>query len=69
MNIGIVDMINSERGFGFLKVEGREKNLFFHAKDMVQKGRFEDIRLGDKLSFESIGTSDKGSKAEGIDFA
>lgn len=68
MNTGEVAMINSERGFGFLKVEGREKNLFFHAKDMIEKGRFEDIRVGDKLSFESISTSDKGNKAEGVDF-
>ena len=68
MNTGEVAMINSERGFGFLKVEGREKNLFFHAKDMIEKGRFEDIRVGDKLSFESIFTDEKGSKAEKVDF-
>ena len=51
-------------GFGFITPEGEEKDVFFHANDLVEVA-FEDLREGDTVSFE-MGTSDKGPKAENI---
>jgi len=40
-----------ENGFGFIHREGVEKDLFFHSNSLVGIA-FEDLREGDKLTFE-----------------
>lgn len=40
-----------ENGFGFIKREGGEKDLFFHS-NALENVRFDDLREGDKVSFE-----------------
>ena len=62
---GVIKTIAADRGFGFITREG-EKDLFFHAKNL--KGiRFEELRVGDTLSFE-IGEGEKGQHALNIQF-
>ena len=51
-------------GFGFISSEEREKDLFFHAKDL-EGVAFDDLNEGDNVSFE-IGESPKGPKAEKV---
>ena len=51
----------TDRGYGFIKPDGSEKDLFFHAKDLVEL-RYDDLREGDKVSFE-IAESPKGPNA------
>lgn len=51
----------TEKGFGFIKIEGREKDLFFHSNELVNV-KFDELNLGDKLSFEEE-QGDKGPKA------
>lgn len=51
----------TDKGFGFIKVEGREKDLFFHSNELVGV-RFEDLREGDTVSFE-MGEGPKGPNA------
>jgi cold shock protein len=51
----------TEKGFGFIKVEGREKDLFFHSNELVNV-KFEELQEGDKVSFE-IAESPKGPNA------
>lgn len=48
-------------GYGFIKIEGAEKDLFFHANELIDV-RFDDLREGDKVTFE-IGESPKGQNA------
>jgi cold shock CspA family protein len=57
MQQGTIAGIN-EKGFGFIKVAGMEKDLFFHATDLVNT-RIEDLRVGDTLEFEVV-DSEKG---------
>jgi len=45
-------------GFGFIKIEGQEKDLFFHANEL-NGVQFDSLREGDKLTFE-IADSPKG---------
>lgn len=60
MQTGIIAGL-TDKGFGFIKVEGREKDLFFHSNELVNV-KFDDLRQGDKLEFE-IEEGEKGPKA------
>ncbi len=51
----------TEKGFGFIKIEGQEKDLFFHSNEVVGT-TFDQLREGDKVSFE-VGESPKGPNA------
>jgi CspA family cold shock protein len=51
----------TDRGFGFIKRDGQEKDLFFHSKELVGI-TFEELREGDKVSFE-VAESPKGPNA------
>lgn len=54
----------TDRGFGFIAAEGQEKDLFFHAKALVDLA-FEDLREGDAVTFD-IENSDKGPNAVNV---
>jgi CspA family cold shock protein len=51
----------TDKGFGFIKVEGREKDLFFHSNELVDVS-FDSLQEGDKVTFE-IADSPKGPNA------
>jgi len=54
----------TEKGFGFIAREGEEKDLFFHANDLKDT-TFNDLKVGDKVSFE-IGEGPKGPYAKEV---
>lgn len=56
---------SDEKGFGFIKCDEYEKNLFFHVKDLIGIS-FEDLQKGDKVSVSSVEESSKGFSAKGI---
>jgi len=56
---GKIVFLNEEKGFGFIEVEGRDKNVFFHAKD-VRHISFEKLRKGDIVEVEGIKQTEKG---------
>ncbi len=63
-NTGVIKGLN-DKGFGFIKVEGHEKDLFFHASAL--KGvRFNELRQGDRVVFEDIEQGEKGKVALGV---
>ncbi|MBU1293047.1 cold shock domain-containing protein [Patescibacteria group bacterium] len=51
----------TDKGFGFIKGEGMEKDLFFHSNELVNVN-FDDLRQGDQVTFE-IGESPRGPNA------
>lgn len=51
----------TDKGFGFISIEGQEKDLFFHMNEL-QNAKFDELREGDKVSFE-VGESPKGPNA------
>ncbi len=57
---GIIKKL-TDKGFGFIGVEGKEKDVFFHMKSLVGI-QFDELREGDKVSFE-IEDGQKGPAA------
>ncbi len=53
-----------DRGYGFIKRDGAEKDLFFHSKDL-QGVEFNELREGDKVTFE-VAESPKGPNAVNV---
>ncbi len=53
-----------DKGYGFIAVEGQEKDLFFHSNEL-QGAEFDDLKEGDEVEFE---TSDgpKGPNAVNV---
>lgn len=51
----------TDKGFGFIKREGEEKDLFFHSNDLLDV-TFDALREGDRVTFEVV-NSPKGLNA------
>ena len=54
----------TDKGFGFINVEGQEKDLFFHSNSLVGV-QFNELREGDAVSFETE-MSPKGMNAVNV---
>ncbi|MAZ56623.1 cold-shock protein [bacterium] len=50
-----------DKGFGFIAIEGEEKDLFFHANEL-QNADFNSIQEGAEVEFE-VAEGDKGPQA------
>ena len=60
MQEGIIARL-TDKGFGFIKREGQERDLFFHSNELVNI-TFDELREGDRVSFE-VADSPKGPNA------
>ena len=58
---GTVKWFNGAKGYGFIKREGEEKDLFVHSSD-VQNSGLKFLKEGEQLTFE-VEYSDKGPSA------
>ena len=54
----------TDRGFGFITVQGQEKDLFFHSKSLVG-ATFEELNEGDAVTFD-VQDSPKGPNAVNV---
>jgi len=54
----------TDKGFGFITVEGQEKDLFFHSKSLVGV-TFDELNEGDTVTFETE-DSPKGPNAVNV---
>jgi len=61
---GIVVKLN-EKGFGFIEPSKGGKNIFFHSSSMQDKRTFDQLREGDRVSFEQS-WDDKAGKEKAI---
>jgi cold shock CspA family protein len=62
---GIIEYMNDEKGFGFIKVENYPKNVFFHASD-CRIVPFVKLRKGDTVKMSSISQNEKGFMAKDV---
>ena len=61
---GTIKKLVTEKGFGFISVEGQEKDLFFHSKSLVGV-TFDELQEGDALTFD-VEDSEKGKNAVNV---
>ena len=54
----------TDKGFGFIKRDNQEKDLFFHSNEL-QNISFDALQEGDRVSFE-VGDSPKGPNAVNV---
>ena len=54
----------TEKGFGFITVDGEEKDLFFHGNEL-QNVKYEELKVGDRMSFDKA-SSEKGPNATNV---
>ncbi len=43
----------TDRGFGFIAVEGSDSDVFFHAREL-KNVQYDDLKEGDKVTFELV---------------
>lgn len=60
---GVIEHV-AEKGFGFIKVEGYQSNLFFHATNV--DAPFKSLRKGQQVKIGNIESNDKGYVAKQI---
>lgn len=54
----------TDKGFGFISIEGQDKDLFFHSNELVGVA-FDSLREGDQVKFE-VTDGPKGKNATNI---
>ncbi len=54
----------TDKGFGFITINGEAKDLFFHNSEL-RGVSFDELKVGDKVSFEK-GESPKGPNAVNV---
>ena len=54
----------TDKGFGFIIVEGQEKEIFFHSS-ALEGVTYDELNTGDTVSFETE-ESDKGPRAVNV---
>jgi CspA family cold shock protein len=52
MATGTIAKIIDDKGFGFIKPEMGDKDLFFHARSVIGDVIFDDMREGDTVIYE-----------------
>lgn len=61
---GVVKWFNNVKGFGFITVEGREKDVFVHYSAITGSG-YKSLNEGDKVTF-NIALGQKGEEARNV---
>ena len=61
---GTIEKLFADKGFGFITIDGEEKDLFFH-KNELKGVTYEELKVGDKVSFEKT-DSPKGPNATNV---
>lgn len=56
----------TDKGFGFIKQEGEEKDIFYHENSLEGELTDRKLRVGDKVKFE-VEQTDKGPNAVKIE--
>lgn len=53
MLTGVIKKKMDGKDFGFISVEGQEKDVFFHRSEVTDPAGFDGLNEGDKVTFET----------------
>ena len=67
MPSGTVKWFDNSKGFGFIRTEGQEQDIFVHYSNIDAEG-YRSLAEGDGVTFELV-ESPKGLKAENVSVA
>lgn len=67
MKQGVVKTV-TDKGFGFITVEGSAKDVFFHERSLTGELAMRKLKVGDKVTFE-VEETEKGLNAINISLA
>ena len=62
MNTGIVMWFNNQKGFGFIQPDDGNKDVFVHIS-AVERAGMDDLKEGQKVSFDIVSDSRTGKSA------
>ncbi len=62
---GKVKMFNNEKGFGFINIEGEERDIFFHYSQIIQDG-FKSVDSDQMVTFDLL-EGEKGLQARNVE--
>ena len=54
-----------QKGYGFIEIEGRTKDLYFHASSLTN-APFNSLKEGDNVHLDGIDETPKGEQAYGV---
>ena len=58
MNSGKIEKL-ADKGFGFIRPEGGNRDIFFHATGMAEPGTFDSLHVGDIVTFDIDNSQDR----------
>ena len=64
---GVVKTV-TDRGFGFISMEGSDKDIFYHEKSLEGDLAVRKLQVGDKVTFD-VEETPKGKNAVNIQLA
>lgn len=62
---GTIKTLVKEKRFGFIAREGEAKDLFFHANELKDGVSYDELNVGDAVTFE-VKDTEKGPSATGV---
>jgi cold shock CspA family protein len=57
MKQGIIKSLD-KNGFGYISFEDEDKNIFFHCSNVIGEARFDELKIGDKVSIKETTESE-----------
>ena len=65
MSQGTVKWFNSRKGYGFITVDGENKDVFVHANEITGGGTYNELSENQRVEFD-IEQGEKGPNAKNV---
>lgn len=69
MSAGKPKMWNADRGFGFIAIDAGGPDMFLHINELLAGMDPEELKVGDRLTFDTGATRDGKTKASNVRLA
>jgi cold shock protein len=63
--VGGVQWFDNDRGYGFIRIEGTNKDIFVHKSDVLESGGSRHLEEGDRVEFR-LEEGPKGLQAKQV---
>jgi len=65
MSQGTVKWFNARKGYGFITVDGENKDVFVHANEITGGGAYNELSENQRVEFD-VEQGDKGPNAKNV---